>query len=103
MKNCFKILIISFLLILPNSKIQSDDLSSGETLLVLINGLVCDFCARSIEKVFNKQNSVKNVNINLEKMLITINLKSGEKLDDTTVKRLVEDSGYDVQGIERVK
>ena len=33
MKNCFKILIISFLLILPNSKIQSDDLSSGETLL----------------------------------------------------------------------
>ena len=36
-------------------------------------------------------------------MLITINLKSGEKLDDTTVKRLVEDSGYDVQGIERVK
>lgn len=103
MKNCFKILIISFLLILPNSKIQSDDLSSGKTLLVLINGLVCDFCARSIEKVFNKQNSVKNVNINLEKMLITINLKSGEKLDDATVKRLVEDSGYDVQGIERVK
>ena len=63
------------------------------------------FAQGLLKKVFNKQNSVKNVNINLEKMLITINLKSGEKLDDTmTVKReLVEDSGYDVQGIERVK
>ena len=68
---------------------------------VSVNGLVCDFCARSIEKLFNKEDSVKKVNIDLERMLITINLKQGRNLSNNIILELVMDSGYDVIEINR--
>ena len=72
-----------------------------DTINVKVNGLVCDFCARSIEKLFSKEKSVKSVNINLEKMVISISLKNAENLDDNSIKKIITDSGYDVVGILR--
>ena len=87
---------------LINKMIQMYELSSNsEVLNISVNGLVCDFCARSIEKIFSKKESVESININLEKMLITINLKKGKNLDDNTIKQLINDSGYDVREINR--
>ena len=31
-----------------------------------INGLVCDFCARALEKVFMNENSVSGLTVNLK-------------------------------------
>lgn len=74
-----------------------------ESIFVLINGLVCDFCAQSIEKTFNKKQAVKSLNINLEKMLITINLKEGFDLENEMIIDLITNSGYDVVEINREK
>ena len=68
---------------------------------VSVNGLVCDFCARALEKVFGKQEEVENINVNLDTKIITVNFKEGQNLDDETLKTLIQDSGYNVEAINR--
>ena len=83
--------------------VKSDEKSQIKTLEVYVSGLVCDFCARSIEKLLNKNNSVNNVNINFDEMLVTIQLKENKDLNDETIKKLIEDSGYNIVLINRVQ
>ncbi len=80
---------------------ESQENLRNQMISVSVNGLVCDFCARSIEKLFSKEESVKSVNIDLEKMVISISLKDEEDLDDQSIKQIITDSGYDVVGIQR--
>ena len=97
----FTLIVFTFLILIKYDKLASRDKINSEVLNISVNGLVCDFCARSIEKIFSKKESVQSININLEKMLITINLKKGKNLDDNTIKQLIKDSGYDVREINR--
>lgn len=76
--------------------------AATQTIHVGVNGMVCDFCAQSLKKVFGKQKGVEKVDISLEKKLITLTLTSDAKLDDTTITRLVTDSGYAVEKIHRM-
>tara|TARA_E500000331_G_scaffold219601_1_gene210478 strand:- start:49 stop:321 length:273 start_codon:yes stop_codon:yes gene_type:complete len=84
-------------------KIKSQNKIENEVLSISVNGLVCDFCARSIEKLFSKKESVKSINVNLEEMLITINLKKGKILNDDIIRQVIRDSGYDIKKIKREK
>ena len=97
----FTLIVFTFLILIKYDKLASQDKINSEVLNISVNGLVCDFCARSIEKIFSKKEFVESININLEKMLITINLKKGKNLDDNTIKQLIKDSGYDVREINR--
>ena len=80
---------------------KSNGKLENEVLSIYVNGLVCDFCARSIEKLFSKKESVKSINVNLEQMLITINLKKGKSLNDDLITKVINDSGYDIREIRR--
>lgn len=70
---------------------------------VSVNGLVCDFCARALEKVFSKQEEVKVIDVNLDSKVITINFNEDQTLDDEMLTKLITDAGYNVEGIHRVK
>ena len=94
------IIILIILTLINEKKIKSQNIEEN-VVNVSVNGLVCDFCARSIEKLFNKEDSVEKVNIDLERMLITINLKQGRNLSNNIIRELVMDSGYDVIEINR--
>ena len=94
--------IILFLFTVTTFKdTKSNGKLENEVLSIYVNGLVCDFCARSIEKLFSKKESVKSINVNLEQMLITINLKKGKSLDDDLITEVINDSGYDIREIRR--
>ena len=99
------VLIIFILLGLfnPDNNTLSQNNQDDNYIEVLVNGLVCDFCARSIEKTFSKEDIVESVNVDLEKMLITIFVKGNGDLNDDIVIKLINDSGYDVSKIYRVK
>ena len=98
-----KLLIIFFILTFINFfQAKSQNKTKTEILNISVKGLVCDFCARSIEKLFKKENSVEEIDVNLEKMLIIIRLKNGETFNNEKVIKLINDSGYDVQEINRV-
>ncbi len=75
---------------------------SCETMInVRVKGLVCDFCARSIEKVFGKQKAVKSVKVDLGKRLVSIELHQKETIDNATITKLINDSGYSVKNITK--
>ena len=92
-----------FLILTTHKKIKSQNRIENEVLNISVNGLVCDFCARSIEKLFSKKESVKSINVNLKDMIITINLKKGKNLNDNIIRQVINDSGYDVTEINRDK
>ena len=81
------------------NKLQNDD----KKINVFVNGLVCDFCARSIEKIFKKNDSVSDIEVNMEKMLITIYMQKDKTIKNEIIKKLINDSGYDVTEIRRDK
>lgn len=85
-------------------KIQAGTINpTGELITVDANGLVCDFCARALEKVFMKQDGVTGIDVNLDQGVILISLKDGQTLDDATITKLVTDAGYNVGGITHTK
>tara|TARA_Y100000817_G_C16671086_1_gene461568 strand:- start:349 stop:654 length:306 start_codon:yes stop_codon:yes gene_type:complete len=101
MKN-FKYFLASLLLCLSlNSNADEKD-RFGE-IHVSVNGLVCDFCAQSIQKLFNKEESVEAVDINMDEGMIKIDLKDGYNMDDNLITKLITDSGYNVERIYRVE
>ena len=71
----------------------------GGTVYAEVNGLVCDFCARALEKVFGRQEAVESIHVDLDEKIITIHFNEGQKLDDETIIELIADSGYDVREI----
>jgi copper chaperone CopZ len=70
---------------------------------ISVNGLVCDFCARALEKTFGKRDEVKAIDVNLETKIVTVNFNDGQTLDDETLTQIITDSGYNVEGIHRVE
>ena len=99
----FFIIILFFFTLITFKGSKSQEKLKNEVLSISVNGLVCDFCARSIEKLFSKKESVKSINVNLEKMLIVIKLKKGQSLNDSIITRIITDSGYDIREIRRDK
>lgn len=64
-----------------------------------VNGLVCDFCARALEKVFGKREEVTGIDVDLDNAMVSISMKDGMSIDDDTLTKLITDSGYSVIGI----
>ena len=73
----------------------------GEIVSVDAFGLVCDFCATAIEKVFMRKDEVSGLNVSLAEYKIVIALKNGKNLDDAEIEKLITDSGYNVKSINR--
>ena len=86
-----------------NKGVKSKNKNDENIVYVSVNGLVCDFCARSIEKMFEKKEAVSRISVDLENMLITIFLRDNQKLNDETIIELIKDSGYDVTEVKRAK
>lgn len=74
----------------------------GGTVHAHVNGLVCDFCAQSIEKVFKRQKAVNTIDVNLDQKVISIHFEEGETLEEEFIIAKIRDSGYDVRRLEYV-
>lgn len=68
---------------------------------VQVNGLVCDFCARALEKTFGRRDEVQDITVDLDSGNVHIVMKEGKTLDDAILRQLITDSGYDVQSISK--
>lgn len=74
---------------------------AGHHIFVTINGLVCDFCAISMKKVFGKRAEVHDVDVNLTTKIVTLGLNKGKEISDEDIKKGITDAGYTVVGIKR--
>jgi len=78
------------------------NMSAAETLKVKVDGMVCGFCASSIEKKMRAEKATADVFVSLENKIVAIAEKPGQKLDDARIKAQIADAGYEVKSIERV-
>ena len=76
---------------------------NGTLMTVAVEGMVCDFCARAIERVFMKREEVAGITINLDDQNVIISLKSEKDIENTTIEELFLNAGYNVQTINRKK
>ena len=88
-----------------HDEVTTNGLSSGKVtdniININVNGMVCDFCAQSIEKVFMKRNEVKGINVNLEDQKVVIYLDKETDIEDSVISTIFEDAGYTVETINR--
>ena len=80
--------------------------SYSKTIVIDVQGLVCDFCAQSIDKVFSKQVGVEKVDVNLNNGRVTVKMADVFEDDevgisDKTIIKLLQDAGYEVTAIIR--
>ncbi|MEO1568613.1 MAG: heavy-metal-associated domain-containing protein [Pseudomonadota bacterium] len=68
--------------------------TSAETLTVNVKGMVCDFCAQAVTKVFGREDAVNDVHVDLDLGEIHVRLKPGLTLADDKIEALVRQSGY---------
>lgn len=73
----------------------------GEIIMLNVNGLVCDFCAESIRKIFGKEEAVQKVHVDLANGKVRVDLKPGKTMDDATLEGLIRKSGYALVSIDR--
>ncbi len=96
MKYILMTLLMGFIYIVPT---QAQEKTND--VVVQVDGMVCDFCAQSLEKVFGKEKSVNGIDVSLDDQTVTIDTKDDEMIDDTKIKELIEWGGYDLVSIER--
>lgn len=73
----------------------------AQLVTVKVNGLVCDFCARSIEAMMKRRADVERVHVDLDRGEVHLTLRPGATLTDPQLARLITDSGYAVAAIIR--
>jgi copper chaperone CopZ len=76
-------------------------LAAAETITANVNGMVCGYCAKSIEKTFSKNEAVQSVKVDLDKKVVTLVLKPKAVLADSDVTKHITDAGYTVVKISR--
>lgn len=92
------VIFLSIFLIISQNNFA---IAAGKEVNVKVQGLVCAFCIRNIEKSFLRNDAVEKVKANLDTKTVTINFKDGEDLSDEVIKETITDAGYNVKTINR--
>ncbi len=102
MKKLFLTLALLIFSISPTlANHEAGHAEANKKILIEVNGLVCDFCARALEKIFYKQDGVEGVDVNLDKHIVTLETTEKAKLTNDVITKLVTDAGYNVVNIQR--
>lgn len=75
----------------------------AETIHVGVDGLVCAFCAKGVEKSLKQQPQTETVAVNLEEGMVTIGTKPNQTIKDDKIRQLITDAGFKVTHIHHAK
>ncbi|BAO44377.1 heavy-metal-associated domain-containing protein [Thiolapillus brandeum] len=65
-----------------------------------VDGLACPFCAYSIEKKFKNIDGVENVNVDLEKGKVSVDVGNGVQLTEPQMIKLFKDAGFTYRSMQ---
>jgi cation transport ATPase len=68
-------------------------LEDAQVAIVNVQGMVCDFCARGIEKTFKKDEKVKKIDVDLSKGKVLIAYSLNEEIDFNDIKEKIVING----------
>ena len=85
---------------------QTDEVAAalaagGAPVVVDVLGVVCDFCATAMNKIFGKRDEVAAVYVDLDKKTLSLVIGEGEALTDKQIEKLAKKAGYRIAAIRR--
>lgn len=95
--------IIQSCVLMLTSSFSLAALAATESIKMRVEGMVCAFCASSIEKKLKALPATSEIYINLEKRVVAITTKDGETVSDNDLRKIIVDAGYQLQAVERGK
>ena len=72
------------------------------TIKAEVNGMVCAFCAKGIEKKLNALPQKQAAFVDLKSRVVALQLKEGQDVSNEAFSKVIEDAGYSVSKLERV-
>ena len=78
----------------------TQDLSDCKIAVVSVMGMVCDFCARGIEKTFKKDKSVLKIDVDLGQGKVVIAYKKSKEIDFDKIKNKILINGQNATKIQ---
>ncbi len=67
-----------------------------------VNGLVCDFCAQAVEKVFVEENGAHHAKVDLDNGVVELCFADGiEVMSDERLTQEMTDAGYTATAIRK--
>ena len=68
--------------------------------VVEVKGMVCEFCAQTMNKVFLEQDGVSSIDVDLDAQTVTLHYEDGAKaLEAASIQSLIEHAGYTFVGV----
>ena len=80
-----------------------ENLSNAQIAVVDVNGMVCDFCARGIEKAFQKDSSIKRIDVDLSKGKVLLAYSNEVEIDFDDIKKKILVNGQNATGMRVLK
>ncbi len=66
-----------------------------------VDGLACPFCAYGIEKKLKAVEGTSDINVDLNKGLVSVNMADGKKLTSKQMKVLFNDAGFTYRSMKK--
>ena len=80
-----------------------ENLSNAQIAVVDVNGMVCDFCARGIEKAFQKDSSIKKIDVDLSMGKVLLAYSNEVEIDFDDIKEKILANGQNATGMRVLK
>ena len=75
--------------------------NGGAPVVVDVLGVVCDFCAMAMNKIFSKRDEVAAIYVDLDKKTLSLVINDGSDLSDKQIEKLAKQAGYRIAAIRR--
>ena len=75
--------------------------NGGNAVVAEVLGVVCDFCAVAMNKIFGRQEEVAAVYVDLDTKALNLVFKPGASLDDDAIAALAVQAGYRIAAVHR--
>ncbi len=92
-----KLILLAALMLLSTPALASHQ----KFIDIKVNGMVCDFCAQSVFKVFKDYDAVEDIMIDLDTGMVSLDLKEGQDLTQEELDKGITYAGYQLVGITR--
>ena len=81
--------------------IESALARGGEPIVADVLGVVCDFCALAMNKIFGKRQEVAALYVDLDTKALSLVLAPGASMSDQTIADLAVQAGYRIADVRR--
>ena len=79
------------------------NLKDVQVAIINVQGMVCDFCARGIEKAFLKDTNVKKIDVDLENGKVVIAFSLDKKIEFEEIKEKILMNGQNATDYNLIK